>query len=62
MTEFSGGMIRDNPEYRERISQATALGRPGKPEDVGPMVAALLVDENRWINAQRIEVSGGMKL
>ncbi len=61
-TDFSGGMIRDNPEYRKRISEATALGRPGVPDDVGPMVASLLSDDNRWVNAQRIEVSGGMKL
>ncbi len=61
-TDFSGGMIRDNPEYRKRISEATALGRPGVPDDIGPMVASLLSDENRWVNAQRIEVSGGMKL
>jgi NAD(P)-dependent dehydrogenase (short-subunit alcohol dehydrogenase family) len=32
------------------------------PEDVGPMIAALLSDENRWVNAQRIEVSGGLAL
>ena len=40
----------------------TALGRPGKPADVGPMIAALLGEENRWVNGQRIEVSGGMVL
>ena len=48
-TDFSGGMIRDNPQYRENISKATAFGRPGDPEDVGPMVASLLGDENPWI-------------
>jgi hypothetical protein len=26
------------------------------------MIAALLSDENRWVNGQRIEVSGGMAL
>jgi NAD(P)-dependent dehydrogenase (short-subunit alcohol dehydrogenase family) len=40
----------------------TALGRPGVPDDVGPMIAALLSDENRWVNGQRIEVSGGIFL
>jgi NAD(P)-dependent dehydrogenase (short-subunit alcohol dehydrogenase family) len=40
----------------------TALGRPGVPDDIGPMIAALLSDENRWVNAQRIEVSGGLSL
>ncbi len=58
-TDFSGGMVRDNPELKKQIAGMTALGRPGLPEDIGPMVALLLADENRWINAQRIEVSGG---
>ncbi len=40
----------------------TALGRVGEPEDIGPMIASLLSEENRWINAQRIEVSGGMNI
>jgi len=44
------------------LSAMTALGRPGVPDDVGPMIAALLSDENRWVNAQRIEVSGGLAL
>jgi len=59
-TDFSGGMVRDNPEVNRTISGMTALGRPGVPDDVGPMIAALLSDENRWVNAQRIEVSGGL--
>jgi NAD(P)-dependent dehydrogenase (short-subunit alcohol dehydrogenase family) len=61
-TDFSGGMVRDNPEVNKTISSMTALGRPGVPDDVGPMIAALLSDENRWVNAQRIEVSGGLSL
>ena len=39
-----------------------ALGRAGLPDDIGDAVAALLSDDNRWINGQRIEVSGGMFL
>lgn len=61
-TDFSGGMVRDNPEVNKRVSEMTALGRPGVPEDIGPMIASLLSDDNRWINGQRIEVSGGMLL
>ncbi len=37
----------------------TALGRVGVPDDIGPMIASLLSPANRWVNAQRIEVSGG---
>jgi NAD(P)-dependent dehydrogenase (short-subunit alcohol dehydrogenase family) len=61
-TDFSGGMVRDNPEVNKRIAEMTALGRAGVAEDIGPMIAALLSDENRWINGQRIEVLGGMAL
>ncbi len=61
-TDFSGGMVRDNPEINKQVAAITALGRVGVPDDVGPMVAALLSDENRWVNGQRIEVSGGMLL
>lgn len=61
-TDFSGGMVRDNPELNKQVAAMTALGRPGLPEDIGPMIAALLSDENRWVNAQRIEVSGGMAI
>jgi NAD(P)-dependent dehydrogenase (short-subunit alcohol dehydrogenase family) len=61
-TDFSGGMVRDNPEINKWISEATALGRVGVPDDIGPMIASLVSEEDRWINAQRIEVSGGLAL
>jgi NAD(P)-dependent dehydrogenase (short-subunit alcohol dehydrogenase family) len=59
-TDFSGGMVRDNPEINKRVAEATALGRAGVPDDIGPMIASLLSEDNRWVNAQRIEVAGGM--
>lgn len=59
-TDFSGGMVRDNAELNQQIAGMTALGRAGVPDDVGPMIASLLSEDNRWVNAQRIEVSGGM--
>jgi NAD(P)-dependent dehydrogenase (short-subunit alcohol dehydrogenase family) len=61
-TDFSGGVVRDNPEVNKRIADMTALGRAGEPDDIGPMIASLLSPDNRWINAQRIEVSGGMAI
>jgi NAD(P)-dependent dehydrogenase (short-subunit alcohol dehydrogenase family) len=61
-TDFSGGMVRDNPAVNKMVSDMTALGRPGLPDDIGPMIASLLCEDNRWINAQRIEVSGGMAI
>jgi len=61
-TDFSGGMVRDNPDVNKRIADMTALGRAGLPDDIGPMIASLLSEDNRWINAQRIEVSGGTSI
>jgi len=59
-TDFNGGMVRGNPQIQKMISEFTALGRHGVAEDIGPLIASLLSDDNRWVNAQRIEASGGM--
>lgn len=61
-TDFGGGAVRDNPEINKFIASQTALGRVGVPDDIGGAIAALLSEDNRWINGQRIEVSGGMFL
>jgi NAD(P)-dependent dehydrogenase (short-subunit alcohol dehydrogenase family) len=61
-TDFSGGLVRDNPEINKWLAEMTALGRVGLPDDIGPMIASLVSEDDRWINAQRIEVSGGMVL
>lgn len=58
-TDFGGGAVRDNPEINKLFAGMTALGRAGVPDDIGPMIASLLSESNRWVNAQRIEVSGG---
>jgi NAD(P)-dependent dehydrogenase (short-subunit alcohol dehydrogenase family) len=59
-TDFGNGLVRDNKDVNAWIASQTALGRVGVPDDIGPMIASLLSDDNRWVNAQRIEVSGGM--
>lgn len=61
-TDFRGGAVRDNPQVSAMVASVTALGRVGEPEDIGPVVAFLCTDEARWINAQRIEASGGMQV
>lgn len=61
-TDFGGGRVRDNKEINAQIASRTALGRVGLPDDIGGVVAFLCTDEARWINAQRIEVSGGQGL
>ncbi|MVM39988.1 SDR family oxidoreductase [Spirosoma sp. HMF3257] len=61
-TDFGGGVVRDNPQVNQHIAGVTALGRVGRPDDIGGVVAFLCTDDAKWINAQRIEVSGGMNL
>ena len=58
-TDFGGGVVRDDEQVNQLISSQIALGRVGEAEDIGAAAAALLVDAGTWINAQRIEVSGG---
>lgn len=61
-TDFGGGTVRDNAQVNAHIASQTALGRVGLPDDIGGVIAFLCSEEARWINAQRIEVSGGMML
>ncbi|RYZ86648.1 MAG: SDR family oxidoreductase, partial [Moraxellaceae bacterium] len=61
-TDFGGGAVRDNQELNEHIASLTALGRVGVPDDIGGVIASLLSEDNRWVNGQRIEVSGGINL
>ena len=61
-TDFAGGMLRNNAGLKGMLTQMTALGRTGVPDDIGPMVASMLSEDNRWVNGQRIEVSGGMNI
>jgi NAD(P)-dependent dehydrogenase (short-subunit alcohol dehydrogenase family) len=61
-TDFGGGAVRDNLEMNKQIASLTALGRVGLPDDIGSAIASLLSEDNRWVNAQRIEVSGGQSI
>jgi NAD(P)-dependent dehydrogenase (short-subunit alcohol dehydrogenase family) len=61
-TDFGGGAVRDNEKMNSFIASNTALGRVGLPDDIGSVVAFLCSDDAKWINAQRIEVSGGQMI
>jgi NAD(P)-dependent dehydrogenase (short-subunit alcohol dehydrogenase family) len=61
-TDFGGGAVRDNPELNQFMASQTALGRVGLPDDIGGAIASLLSEDNKWVNAQRIEVSGGQSI
>lgn len=61
-TDFGGGAVRDNAELNKMVAANTALGRAGVAADIGGVVAFLCSDDARWVNAQRVEASGGMFL
>ncbi|MFN8347056.1 MAG: SDR family oxidoreductase [Spirosomataceae bacterium] len=61
-TDFGGGRVRDNKELNDAIASRTALGRVGLADDIGSVAAFLCSDEAKWINAQRIEVAGGIHI
>lgn len=61
-TDFAGGFVRDSKEINAMIAGGTALGRVGLPDDIGSVVAFLCSEDAKWVNAQRIEVSGGFSI
>lgn len=61
-TDFGGGVVRDNKEMNDMIASGTALGRVGLPDDIGGVIAFLCSDDGKWVNGQRLEVSGGVFL
>lgn len=61
-TDFFGGAVRDDAAVNQYVAQHTAMGRTGRPDDIGKAVAMLLAGSGCWITGQRIEASGGMLL
>ena len=61
-TDFGGGAVRDTPELNQHLASQTALGRVGLPDDIGSVVAFLCSEDAKWVNAQRIEVTGGFNI
>jgi NAD(P)-dependent dehydrogenase (short-subunit alcohol dehydrogenase family) len=61
-TDFAGGVIRDDADYRAMVTANHASGRVGEPEDIGNAVRAITAEAASWITAQRIEASGGQSL
>lgn len=61
-TDFTKPAFDANPQVKEMIAAQTALGRVGVPDDIGGVIAFLCSDEARWVNGQRLEVSGGVFL
>jgi 3-oxoacyl-[acyl-carrier protein] reductase len=58
-----------NPSIRDkdanaidRVAAMTALGRPGRADDIADAVAFFASDDARWITGQTLEVNGGLFL
>lgn len=60
-TDFTKSHL-EHEGVRKMIESQTALGRVGQPDDIGGVVAFLCSNAGRWVNAQRVEASGGMFL
>jgi NAD(P)-dependent dehydrogenase (short-subunit alcohol dehydrogenase family) len=61
-TDFNNAAIRSNPQMKTFLSSLSPLNRVGYADDIGSIVAFLCTDDAKWINGQRIEVSGGINL
>ena len=61
-TDFGGGLVRDNEKVNQIVKEQIPLGRVGEAEDLGGVVAFLCTNDAKWINGQRIEVSGGQRI
>lgn len=61
-TDFTRSAFEHNENLEAYMNTITSLGRVGVPDDIGGVIAFLCTEEARWINAQRIEASGGMFL
>lgn len=61
-TDFAGGFVRDDQAANAATAAQIAMGRVGLPDDIGPIVAALLSDDFGWVTGQRLEASGGQNL
>ena len=61
-TDFNNAAIRSDPQMKAALGGMSPLGRVGQADDIGSVVAFLCSEEGKWINGQRIEVSGGINL
>ena len=61
-TDFNNATIRNNPQLKTVLSGLSPLGRVGQADDIGSVIAFLCSEDAKWINGQRIEVSGGINV
>ncbi|MFL5754204.1 MAG: SDR family NAD(P)-dependent oxidoreductase [Bacteroidia bacterium] len=59
-TDFNNAAIRNNPQMKAFLAAQSPLGRVGRPDDIGGVVAFLCSEDAKWVNGQKIEVTGGI--
>ncbi|MFG2003414.1 SDR family NAD(P)-dependent oxidoreductase [Spirillospora sp. NPDC048911] len=59
-TDMNGWL--SDPQAAQHVARMIALGRHGRPADVGDAVAFFASDDARWITGQTLEVNGGLLL
>ncbi len=63
---FTAGPTNDyivkDPVAAKQVTDATALGRFGTPEEIADVVYFFASPAGRWVTAQHVEASGGFKL
>ncbi len=61
-TDFNSAAIRNSPQMKGFLSSLSPLGRVGNADDIGSVVAFLCSADGKWVNGQRLEVSGGINV
>lgn len=59
MTETNQRWERDHPEVIERLSEGIPLGRPGRPEEIGPLALYLASPASSYVTGANFVIDGG---
>lgn len=59
MTEANQRWERDHPEVIEKLSAGIPLGRPGRPEEIGPLALYLASPASSYVTGANFVIDGG---
>ena len=62
MTEANIRWAEENPEIIETFIQQIPMGKPGEPEDLGPLAVYLASDASRYMTGATLVIDGGYTL